>query len=78
MRHRFLNICAAWFLLISTAASTLAQPQPGRGDLQTFTSKNYTIHTNLRREEARPFGAHMDAVFEIGRASCRERVYVLV
>lgn len=32
-------------------------------DLQAFSSKSYTIYTNLRREEARPFGTHMDAVF---------------
>lgn len=37
-------------------------------ELQTYASKCYTIHTNLTRAEARPFGAHMDAVFnEYGR-----------
>ncbi|MEM7681023.1 MAG: DUF1570 domain-containing protein [Planctomycetota bacterium] len=32
--------------------------------LRSYRSKHYTVHTNLSRTEAVPYGRHMDAVFE--------------
>lgn len=46
----------AWLLLPTAIA--LAQPE-----LTAFASRFYTLHTNLDREEAIPYGRHMDAVF---------------
>ncbi|MCX5660938.1 MAG: DUF1570 domain-containing protein [Planctomycetota bacterium] len=43
-------------------AQTVAPPA-AEPDLTTFTTKFYTIHTNLNREETIPFGRHMDAVY---------------
>ena len=31
--------------------------------LDTYSTKYYTIHTNLSREDAVPFGRHMDSIF---------------
>lgn len=57
-------------LIFLVAASAAAGPRRGRNadrnspaELQSFASKSYTIYTNLTRAEARPFGAHMDAVY---------------
>lgn len=70
---------AAWLIALALLApSTLAggggsyvragdgveTPEATQLDLAVYESEHYDIHTNLRREEARPFARHMDRVFE--------------
>lgn len=50
-------VCALVAALLFTSAAAAQQ-------LTSYTTKCYTLHTDLPREEAVPYGRHMDAVFE--------------
>lgn len=55
----------AWLVVIAigTVSGQFAHGKsPSR--LVAYTSDHYTIHTDMLRQEAEPFGRHMDAVFE--------------
>lgn len=49
----------AWLCVIGVGSTTAASP----AHLNTFKSNNYTIYTNLSRQEAIAFGRHMDLIF---------------
>lgn len=52
------TVLGAWLgTCRAVTAASLAE------SLATFTSKHYTIHTNLSRQEAEAFGRHMDLIF---------------
>ena len=53
----------AWLLLLTVVMALPAAGQLRPGDLQTFESRAYRIHTNLLREEAQEYGQHMDLIY---------------
>jgi hypothetical protein len=62
---RRLGVLALFGVLLALAAPpTLAAAPADTQGLTPFNSQHYTILTNLEREEAAPFGRHMDAVFQ--------------
>ncbi|MFW6336839.1 MAG: DUF1570 domain-containing protein [Phycisphaeraceae bacterium] len=61
-RHRRAAFVTAWLTLLClvTAEPLFAAP----GELATFRSRHYTIHSDLRdRETLKTYGQHMDTVF---------------
>ncbi len=53
---------AALCLCLTTASSAVAQPAAAT-ELWTGTSRYYTLHTDVSREDAQRWGAHMDIVY---------------
>ncbi len=58
-----ISVLIAAMLLLVAALLLLANPAAAQPKLQTYQSRSYRIHTNLTREEAVDFGAHMDLIF---------------
>ena len=57
------GLCLLLVLLVA-AAGAGPEGRAGIPRLYTFTSRHYTIKTNLPRTEAAVFGRHMDIVFQ--------------
>lgn len=51
-------------LLACALLLLIAHPADAQLDLDSYTSKHYTIHTDLTKAETRLFGKHMDRVFD--------------
>jgi len=53
------GLAAALTLALAVAATAT----PAAGELNTFKSRFYTVHTTLSKEDVRPLAHHMDLVF---------------